>query len=114
MNNKNIIVRLFTGFKKGFLTPTLPENILKIQSYPLIRILRFLGGVSMLFVLSKAHTNFPIYFLYFATFFIFLFFVYHIIISYYRVKHIFKLLKSDALEVKKFQKFKQKIIEIKL
>ena len=100
MNNKNIIVRLFTGFKKGFLTPTLPENILKIQSYPLIRILRFLGGVSMLFVLSRAHTNFPIYFLYIATFFMFLFFVYHIIISYYRVKHVFKLLKSDALEVK--------------
>ena len=77
MNIKNIIVSLFTGFKKGFLIPTLPENILKIQSYPLIRILRFLGGVSMLFVLSRAHTNFPIYFLYIAIFIMFLFFIYH-------------------------------------
>ena len=100
MNIKNIIVSLFTGFKKGFLIPTLPENILKIQSYPLIRILRFLGGVSMLFVLSRAHTNFPIYFLYIAIFIMFLFFIYHVIISYYRVKHVFKLLKSEATEVR--------------
>ena len=108
MNIKNIIVSLFKGVKKGILTPTLPENIIKIQSYPLVRILRFLGGISMLFILTKSHTNLPNCFLYLATICLFLFFVYHMVISYYRINHIFKLLESDALEVKNSKNLNKK------
>src|ERR1700675_351085 len=88
----NIIKRLLIGFKKGYLTPTLPSNIIKI--------LRFLGGISFLFILSKTHLNFPSYILYLSIFFSFLFTIYHIIISYFRIKHIIYILKSDQLDVK--------------
>lgn len=97
---KSISTRLFIGFKKGFFTPTLPEKILAFQSYPLIRILRFLGGISILFILSKVYLKFHIYSLYIAIFFVTLFAVYHFVITYYRIKHMVKLLKSDALEIK--------------
>jgi len=33
-------------------------------------------------------------------FFVFLFTIYHIIITYYRIKHIIKLIKSDKLDIK--------------
>ena len=32
-NKKSIVKRLFIGFKKGYDTPTLPENILKIEIF---------------------------------------------------------------------------------
>ena len=95
-----IFKRLFIGFKKGLLTPTLPDNIIKLQSYPIIRIIRFLGGFSFLLIVSKSYLNYSYYVLYFAMFFVLLFTVYHIIISFYRFKHIFKLLKSDKLDIK--------------
>ena len=100
MNNKSISNRILTGFKKGLFTPALPENIKTFQNYPLIRILRFLGGISLIFILSKTYSNFSIYYLYVAIVFVFFFTVYHFVISYFRIKHIIKLLKSDALEVK--------------
>jgi hypothetical protein len=95
---KNIFTNLAIGLKKGYNTPTLPENILKIQLHPLIRILRVLGGLSFLFVLSKNHLNFHIFFLYIAMLFMLLFTIYHIIISYYRLRHIRKLFKSGELD----------------
>lgn len=80
------------------MTPTLPENILKFQSLYYIRILRFLGGVSFLLILSKKYYN--IYMLYICMFFALLFTIYHIIISYHRIKHIIKVLKSDELDIR--------------
>lgn len=100
MKNTNIFIRLFSGFKKGYTTPNLPENIIAFQNYPIIRILRFLGGVSLLFILSKSYLGLPLIFLCFACFFTFLFSVYHFVVSYYRIKHMIKILKSDALNVK--------------
>jgi hypothetical protein len=96
----NIIKRLFLGFKKGYLTPTLPDEIIKFQLHPLIRILRFLGGIAFILIVSKSYLNYPIYVLYFSMFFVFLFTIYHIIITYYRIKHIIKLIKSDKLDIK--------------
>ena len=53
MSNKlSIFQRLKIGFKKGFLTPTIPENIIVLNKNPLIRILRFLGGLSTILVIS--------------------------------------------------------------
>jgi len=96
----NTIKRLVIAFKKGILTPTLPDNIIKIQSYPIIRIIRFLGGFSFLFLVGKSYLNYPFYILYIAMFFTFLFTIYHIIISYYRFKHIIALLNSDKLDIR--------------
>jgi|SRR5271154_2857996 len=97
---KNIIKRLFTGFKKGYQTPTLPNHILQIQSYLIIRMLRFIGGLSFLLLVGKSHLNYPIYVLYSALFFTSIFTIYHFIISYYRIKHIYNILKSNELDIK--------------
>jgi hypothetical protein len=96
----NIIKRMFIGFKKGFLTPTLPDHIIKIQSYPIIRIMRFLGGLSFLSIVGKSYLNYPIYVLYVAIFFTLLFTIYHFILTYYRIKHIITILRSDKLDIK--------------
>lgn len=100
MKNKTILTRLLIGIKKGFLTPTLPAEILKFQSLLYIRILRFLGGISFLLILSKKYLHFNIYVLYICMFFALLFTIYHFIISYYRIKHIIKLLRSDELNIR--------------
>src|SRR5271154_1808792 len=97
---KNIIKRLFTGFKKGYQTPTLPNHILQIKSYLIIRMLRFIGGLSFLLLVGKSHLNYPIYVLYSALFFTSIFTIYHFIISYYRIKHIYNILKSNELDIK--------------
>lgn len=88
------------GFKKGYNTPTLPENIIKVQSYFLIRIIRFLGGLSFLLILSKNYLNYPMYLLYISMFFSILFTIYHFIITYYRITHIIKILKSDQFDIR--------------
>lgn len=85
MKNKTTFKRLIIGFKKGYLIPTLPDNIIKIQSYSIIRIIRFLGGFSFLLIVSKSYLNYSFYTLYIAMFFVLLFTIYHIIISYYRI-----------------------------
>ena len=41
MANKNIFKRLLNAGLRAYSIPTLPDNILKIQSNPIIRILRF-------------------------------------------------------------------------
>ena len=38
--SKNLFKRLYVGIKKGLLTPTLPENIIKFKSNPLIKMAR--------------------------------------------------------------------------
>ena len=95
---KTIFSRLLIGLKKGYNTPTLPENILKFQSLIYIRILRVLGGISFLFILSKHYLNYHIYFLYISMFIATLFTIYHIIISYHRIKHMKKVLRSGHLD----------------
>ena len=66
----NTINRLFIGFKKGFFTPTLPDKIIKIQSYPIIRFIRFLAGISLIFISANSHLNYNIYFLDISMFFV--------------------------------------------
>ena len=58
--NKKFLKRIYIGAKKGILTPTLPDEIIKFQSNPLIRIIRFLGGVSFIFILGKNYINYKI------------------------------------------------------
>lgn len=100
--NKSIFIRLKVGLKKGYNTPILPKNIIKVQSYPIIRLIRFLGGLSFLLILSQSYLNYPKYILYFSMFFCLVFTIYHFIISYYRITHIIKILKSDQLDIRKY------------
>ena len=102
IKQKTILQRLFIGFKKGYETPTLPDHILKLQLHPLIRIIRVLGGLSFLFIILKRYLNYPVYVLYIALFFLFIFTVYHFFLAYHRFFHIKALLKSDKLDIKKF------------
>lgn len=100
MANNNIFNRLFKAVKRAYSIPTLPDNILKIQSYPIIRILRFLGGISLLMILSKTYLNLNFYFLYICFFFSLIFTIYHFIISFYRIKHMVSVFKSDKFEIR--------------
>ena len=66
----------------------------------MVRILRVLGGISTLYLLSNKGLNYPIYFSYLALFFCFLFLIYHVVISVIKTKHVYKILKSDKLDVR--------------
>ena len=97
---RTLFKRFIIGLKVGWNTPTLPDNILKLQLHPLVRIIRVLGGISTLYLLSNKASQYSIYIFYFAFFFFLLFFIYYIYISYHRIKHIYKTLKSDKLDEK--------------
>ncbi len=97
---KKIFSRIFTGLKKGIFTPTVPEHILNIQIHPLVRIFRFLGGVSLLYILGRSYLPFNIYGLYFALAFSIMFLIYHIIVTFYRIKHIIKIFKNNDLDIR--------------
>lgn len=100
MNKKSKLQRIWKGVKIGWNTPTLPDNILKLQMHPLIRILRVLGGISTVLILTKKSLLLPNFFLYIFFLFTIMFFIYHSIISYYRITYMYKVLKSDKLDVK--------------
>lgn len=97
---KNIFKRFLNAGIRAYSIPTLPDNILKIQSYPIIRILRFLGGISMLMILSKTYLNFHSYFLYIFYFFALIFTIYHFIITYNRIKHMVSVFKSNKFDIR--------------
>jgi hypothetical protein len=98
--SKSTLNSLVKGFKKAYSVPTLPDYIIEFTNKPLIRIMRFLGGVSFLTILSKSHLNSHISILFIAMFFATIFTIYHFYLSYHRFKHIRYLLKSDKLEVR--------------
>ena len=99
-NKKTIWNRIWLGLKVGWNTPNLPENIIRFQMHPLIRILRVLGGISTILILTKKSLLFPTFFLYIFFGFSLSFFIYHTIISYYRLAYMYKTIKSDKLDVK--------------
>ena len=92
--------KLLIVVNRAYSIPTLPYNILKNQSHPIIRVLRFLGGTSLLLLLTKAYLNYHSYFLYIFYFFSVIFAIYHFIISFYRIKHMVSEFKSDKFEIR--------------
>ena len=98
----NIFKIILTGVSKAISTPTLPENIIKFQSHPLIRLLRVVGGSSIILVLGQVKQIYTIPFLVLCIcfFFTLIFTIYHFYISYHRIKHLIYLFKSDKLDVK--------------
>lgn len=51
---------IYLGIQKGYNIGILPENLYKIYNNIFIRILRFIGGVCLLLVLTSYYLNLPI------------------------------------------------------
>ena len=97
---KTIFTRITTGLKKGWSTPTLPVNIMTFKNNPIIRIFRALGGLSFIIILGRTKLNFPNYFLYLFLIIALLFTVYHFVITFFRIKHIYMLIKNGELDIR--------------
>jgi len=101
----NIMNRLLIGFKKGLSVPTLPDHIIVLQNNVFIRILRVLGGLSVILIVTHK-LNFLgngilyIICLSICTILTFMFTIYLLYINYYRIKHMYKVWKSDDLDVR--------------
>jgi hypothetical protein len=99
-DKRTILQRIWLGLKVGWTTPNLPDKIIKFQAHPLIRILRVLGGISTVLVLTKKSLLFPSFFLYIFLLLTLVFFIYHTVIAYYRITYMYKIIKSDKLDVR--------------
>ena len=105
MIKKSTYLRIFTGIKKGYSTPNLPNNILKLHNHPLIRIFRVVSGISDILLITKRIHWLGQGFLFetvlcLCLFNIFLYVIYSIYITYHRVKHMKRILKNGDLEVR--------------
>ena len=99
-NSKTLWQRFLVGIKRGWETDTLPTHLLKLQMHPLIRIFRVLGGISSLGLLSRSIVVLPLFFQVCVVLFTLIYGIYMFYIFYHRIKHIRKVLKSDALNIR--------------
>jgi ubiquinol-cytochrome c reductase cytochrome b subunit len=109
-SKKTLIRRIIIGWlrpKKGLSVPTLPDHIIKLQKNVFIRMLRVLGGISTLLIITKslakiANGNIHIYILLLIICGVFnlIFLFYLCYINYHRISHIYKILKSDKLDIR--------------
>ena len=53
--NRTIFSRIMIGIKKGWNTPTLPQHLIELNNKPLIRIMRFLGGLSIFMIITHKY-----------------------------------------------------------
>ena len=99
---KKLYQRTLKGVKLGLFTPTLPKELLNFQQLPLIRLLRVLGGSSLIILLGKNNFNFELHWLilYVACFFGLLLIMYHFYMSIHKIKHILKQIKNGELDVR--------------
>jgi len=105
MNNKTIFRRLIIGLKKGYSTPTLPENLLKLQNNVGIRYLRITGGLSAVLLITGRLEKLGLGYLYQFSLYLcitltILFLFYSLYLNYYRIKYMYKVWKSDELDVR--------------
>lgn len=85
---------------KVWKTPTLPEHIIKFNNKIIIRIFRVVGGITLVLTLSQKLFTLNEYLIYLGLVINFLFFVYHSVLNYFRIKHILYLMKSEELDIK--------------
>nr|YP_010991016.1 hypothetical protein UYP79_mgp047 [Pappia fissilis]WOX61289.1 hypothetical protein [Pappia fissilis] len=103
-NKRTILQRIIIGVKKGYLTPSLPEHILVLNSNIFIRIFRVAGGLTTLFLITHRLEILGNGLLYITSLYIcfiitFLLAIYSLFIAYHRVRHIHKLIKTGKLDV---------------
>jgi hypothetical protein len=87
--------------KIGYQTPNLPPHIIEFTNKPpLTRILRVIGGVTFITMMSFRHLQITIEALIILAFFSLIFTIYHFYLSYHRFKHIRFLFKSGAYDIR--------------
>ena len=102
---KTISQRLLIGFKKGWSTPTLPVHIIALQKNIFIRLLRVLGGISIITLITHrleilGDGILYLICLYICILFSLMFNLYLFYINYHRIKYMYKVWKSDELNVR--------------
>lgn len=101
---RTLLQRIGIAFKKAWDTPTLPDHILNFQNNLIIRVFRFLSGLSIisLLLINKIdiYTNifgngiFLSIFKYICLIFTLFYNIYLFYINYHRFIHIYKLIKK--------------------
>ena len=96
---------IYLGIKKGYNMPTLPQNIIDFQNKLIIRIIRVLGGLSIILLISKKlNTIFSgnlltiIYFI--CCMFMLMFVIYNLYIMYHKIVHSIRTLRSNKLDIR--------------
>jgi len=94
--------RISKGIQKSWSVPTLPAHIINFHNHPITRIFRIIGGLSILITLGRITLtiDIPNYILYTSNFISILFFIYMLVISILRLIYVFKVLKTDELDVR--------------
>lgn len=88
--------RFVSGLKQGWNTPVLPEKFITFNNYPLVRIFRVIGGLSVLAVLLGKHLLLWLPLQYIILFIAFLHISYFVLINTTKVFYgIYKLLRGD-------------------
>ena len=100
MNNKSISSRIWKGIKLGWNLPSLPESVSKFHNHPLVRILRVIGGISIILFLSspKWIGNSYLYWIIFTL--AMMHFLYITSISFIKIYYIIHLWRNKKLEVR--------------
>jgi hypothetical protein len=106
---RNFLFRVLQGVKKGIFTPTLSPQMLDFQSRPLVRIVRLLGGLSILIllmvsrypsILGDLNNDFRMFFLIVLVLTGLLFVLLNLYITYHRIKFIKTKLQSSDLDIR--------------
>ena len=102
--NKTIFQRLDLGLKKGWTTPTLPAELVTFHNNVFIRLIRVLGGISTILIITHRLDFLGKGLLYIICLgicfvFSFIFSLYLIYINYHRIKHMYKTLKNRDLDI---------------
>lgn len=92
--------RTLIGLKKGWLHPTLPKILLKLELHPFIIKFKLLSIISILLILTKAYEKFNINVIYILIIISGLFVIYKTFLNYYRIQHIYYSIKKGALDVR--------------
>ena len=92
------MLSLFSAIKKVLNLPSLPASVNAFHNYPLVRVFRVLGGISILLVLGKYELTQTLFYVIFPI--AFMQFIYIIIISLIKFIYIIYLWKNKELEVK--------------
>ena len=100
MKKKTISQRIWLGLKVGWNAPMLPKSVQKFHNYPLTRIFRVMGGISIITFLSKKYLLFSYPFNFIILFIALLHFIYITIISFIKLFYGIHVLRSNKLEVK--------------
>jgi hypothetical protein len=100
MKNKNVLSRIWKGMKVAWMLPSLPESVNRFHNYPIIRIFRVIGGISIILFLSSPNWigNSYLYWIIFTL--AMLHFLYIAIISIIKIYYIVYLWKNKKLEVR--------------